>query len=283
MQLICPLCRESLSRDEQRWHCVHGHSFDSAREGFTHLLPVHKKKSKAPGDDKQMVNARRRFLDAGHYQLLSDAINQRVLQFHQQQYHTLPLAVIDAGCGEGYYSSRLQQHLQDRDISTDITGVDISKPACRLAAKRNRDNQWLVASNRDLPIADHNAELILCLFSPLQSNEFKRCLKSNGQLIVASTGPQHLLELREILYDKVDMSAINTDTTLRDDFENISSQQETIRYAITLNDSDSIHDLLTMTPHYWRASPARKKHLASIQQLNLSIDIQLKSYRLKSV
>lgn len=281
MQLICPLCHELLSREQQRWCCSNNHSFDIAREGYTHLLPVQKKKSRAPGDDKMMVNARSSFLNGGYYQSFSDALNQQVLHCLQQQHNTAP-AIIDAGCGEGYYSSRLQQSLIQQAIDTDITGVDISKWACRAAAKRNPHTQWLVASSSDIPVADDSADIILCLFAPIQSEEFERCLKDSGQLIIASTGPQHLLELREILYDKVDTTSLNTDASVEQHFTPLAAQPQSVSQLIKLEGSDDIMDLLAMTPHYWRAPKQRKQQLSQLETLSVSLDIQLHCYQKKS-
>lgn len=277
MQLICPLCRALLTRDDRRWCCPDGHSFDIAKEGYLHLLPVQKKKSRAPGDDKKMVSSRSRFLNSGHYQQVSDAINLKARQLLSQQPSTLA-AIVDTGCGEGYYSTRLQQSLLDHQINNEFVGVDISKSACRAAAKRSRSIQWLVASSSDIPIADHSADIILSLFSPIPAQEFQRCLKADGQLIIASTGPQHLLELRELLYDNVDTSSLNTTSALAPLFSPVANSPEKIQYNISLQDSSSIQDLLAMTPHYWRASAEKKSQLTNIHELSISIDIQLNCY-----
>jgi 23S rRNA (guanine745-N1)-methyltransferase len=281
MQLICPLCRALLSRDDRRWCCPDGHSFDIAKEGYLHLHPVQKKKSRTPGDDKQMVAARSRFLNSGHYQRVSDAINLKARQLLSQQ-SSQSAAIIDAGCGEGYYSTRLQQSLLDYHINSDLVGVDISKPASRAAAKRCRSVQWLVASSSDMPIADHSADIILSLFSPIPAQEFQRCLKADGHLIIASTGPQHLLELRELLYDNVDTSSLNTANALAPQFSPAANGRENIQYGINLQDSSSIQDLLAMTPHYWRAPALKKNQLSNIEELSISIDIQLNCYSITS-
>jgi 23S rRNA (guanine745-N1)-methyltransferase len=277
MQLICPLCRALLTRDDRRWRCPDGHSFDIAKEGYLHLLPVQKKKSRAPGDDKKMVSSRSRFLNSGHYQQVSDAINLKARQLLSQHPSTLA-AIVDTGCGEGYYSTRLQQSLLDHQINNEFVGVDISKSACRAAAKRSRSIQWLVASSSDIPIADHSADIILSLFSPIPAQEFQRCLKADGQLIIASTGPQHLLELRELLYDTVDTSSLNTTGALAPQFSPVANSPEKIQYNISLQDSSSIQDLLAMTPHYWRASAEKKSQLTTIHELSINIDIQLNCY-----
>ena len=63
----CPICAAPLERGERAYACPNGHAYDKAREGYVHLLPANKKHSKAPGDDKGMAEARRRFLSGEYY------------------------------------------------------------------------------------------------------------------------------------------------------------------------------------------------------------------------
>ena len=57
----CPLCGAPLAGDVTL-KCPSGHCFDRAKEGYWHLLPVQNTRTKAPGDSKEMVAARRAFL-----------------------------------------------------------------------------------------------------------------------------------------------------------------------------------------------------------------------------
>src|SRR6056297_3328045 len=97
--LACPLDGCPLAPSEKTWSCENGHSFDVARQGYVHLLPVQKKRTLDPGDSKEMVAARQRFLNAGFYKPLADAVCEVALQ-------SLPSegtgSVLDAGSGEGY-------------------------------------------------------------------------------------------------------------------------------------------------------------------------------------
>lgn len=45
---VCPLCGGALTRREGSYLCPAGHCFDIAREGYTYLLPVNRKHSRAP-------------------------------------------------------------------------------------------------------------------------------------------------------------------------------------------------------------------------------------------
>ena len=277
MHLICPLCREFLSPEVRRYACVNGHSFDVSKEGYIHLLPVQNKKSRAPGDDRMMVAARGRFLALGHYQAISDAVN-RLVERCLGTSRPNPATIIDAGCGDGYYTVRMRDYLSQQNIDADMVGVDISKFACRAAAKRCRSITWLVASNSDMPVPEHGADLILCLFSPLQGQAFARRLKAGGKLIVASAGPAHLLALREILYDSVDTRALNPSLALEQPFAMVPNGQIDLRYHLELTDQHSIQDLLAMTPHYWRATAEAKRRLDRLTRLSVGVDVQLGCY-----
>ena len=65
--LACPICSAPLSTVDNGVTCPAGHRFDRARQGYLNLLPVQHKNSRDPGDNQAMVEARRDFLNAGHY------------------------------------------------------------------------------------------------------------------------------------------------------------------------------------------------------------------------
>ena len=129
----CPICAAPLERGERAYACPNGHAYDKAREGYVHLLPANKKHSKAPGDDKAMAAARSAFLGKGYYAPLRDAICELGVSLTGDR-----PAVLDSGCGEGYYTAGLYQALLDAGKSPVMAGIDISKFILRLAAKREK-------------------------------------------------------------------------------------------------------------------------------------------------
>src|SRR5574343_199417 len=132
--LACPLDGAPLQRDGQSWRCAAGHCFDVAAQGYANLLPVQKKRSLDPGDSKEMVAARRRFLNAGHYAPIAELVRRAVLADVAAD---ASLACLDAGCGEGYYLRQLAAAVGDRQTLA-ILGLDISKWAVLAAAKQDR-------------------------------------------------------------------------------------------------------------------------------------------------
>lgn len=268
--LCCPLCFEPLDETGNSLRCANNHGFDRARQGYYHLLPVQNKRSRSPGDDAAMVAGRREFLELGHYQPLSNAINELLLKH-------LPCTsakVLDCGCGEGYYSARLLEQLTE---GSELIGLDISKPAVRSACQRSRRACWIVASSRQLPVNPHSQDALLSLFAPLEPQSFDRALKPDGLLLVASTGADHLLELRQQIYSDIKRSHYDPQHKLADRFELL--EQRNIRYPFELSDSRHILQLLAMTPHQWRSSPESQARLSQLQQLQLTLDINLQLFK----
>lgn len=201
--LQCPVCRELLLASAGGYQCCNKHSFDAARQGYVNLLLAHQKHSKEPGDSAEMIRSRRRFLDRGLYDRVSDGINEAVAGNLHGSESERAFNILDAGCGEGFYLKRLKESLDDRPggpIAIDYYGVDISKFAVRQATQRDKTMNWIVASIVDLPFAPASLDVVLNVFSPIDCAECSKILRKNGRLVIASPGPRHLNGLREIIY-----------------------------------------------------------------------------------
>ncbi len=268
--LACPLCHLPLERSSGRWRCGSGHSFDSAREGHVHLLPVQHKRSRDPGDSKEMVAARRRFLAAGHYQPLADAVCSRLLQDVPAAAQA-PLSVLDAGCGEGFYLRALAA-ASTRPLA--LLGLDISKWAVLAAARQQRDATWVVGSNANLPVQPGTLDAVLCLFGFPVHEQFQRVLKPGGLLLQADPGPRHLLQLRELIYPQLKPER-DTPPTLPEGFALLC--ETPVRFDLKLATPQAIADLLLMTPHLFRASAQGKARVAALQTLDLHVDVRLQT------
>ena len=194
--LRCPLCAQPLDRQDTRYLCPRGHSFDRAAAGYVHLLPANKLHSKDPGDDKAMAAARNRFLSGGYYDPLRDALTRLALAYAPDR-----AQILDAGCGEGYYSAALFQALLQAGKHPRMAGVDLSKHALRRAAKRQGSIEFAVASVYDLPVADQQIDLLVNCFSPLALEEFLRVLRPGGLYCYVVPGARHLWELKQVLKD----------------------------------------------------------------------------------
>lgn len=284
--LICPVCASVLTQTEnlKSFQCEHKHLFDSAKQGYTNLLLSHQKKSKHPGDTSEMVIARKKFLNQGHYEKILKAFTSLVHK-HCPAKNGSPeksYAYTDLGCGEGYYTEHVHQSLAEKHVLNkkyiiETCGIDISTPAIKAACKRDKSILWLVASASNTPIASASQDLASCLFFRFDAHEAARILKEDAILISANTGPAHLIELREHVYDEVKIEKTAALEVHEQRLEQIASEH--VKHQIELHSQTEIEQLLTMTPHYWRAKPEKKSALAKLEYLKVSLDIRFDVYR----
>lgn len=183
--LACPLDGVPLHCTGSAWACASGHNFDIASQGYTNLLPVQNKRSRDPGDSKEMVAARRRFLTVGFYQPIAAAVSRAMLA-------NLPadasISCLDAGCGEGYYLRQLAASVPEEQTLA-LLGLDISKWAVLSAAKQDTRVSWVVGSNAKLPVLSGTLDRVLCMFGFPVYPEFARVLKPGGLLVQVIPGP----------------------------------------------------------------------------------------------
>lgn len=265
--LRCPLDHLPLHCRENILTCGRGHSFDVAKQGYVNLLAASEKRSKDPGDSKAMVRARRDFLDAGHYQPIADTLISLVEPFLSDD-----STIVDAGCGEGYYLQQIIQSVIASNLSTlSIVGFDISKWAVQLAAKR-LSATWLVASNRNIPVADDGADVLLSIFGFPAYASFRRVLQPDGALILVNAGPRHLIELREIIYPQVNESVSSElEQAQEGGFTLINTQSLT--FATKPLQQSQILELLSMTPHFFRATPVGRKAALALDNFSVTVDV----------
>ena len=278
VDLCCPLDGKTLTISQGSWCCESGHSFDIAKQGYTHLLPVQNKRSRDPGDSKEMVLARERILNAGLYQSIATAVSQMVLAEINNDSHNSKnssTSVLDAGCGEGYYLRQVAKSCNEKNMNLQLAGLDISKWACLSAAKQDskpNSTNWLVASNANIPISSNSIDQVLCIFGFPVYQEFSRVLKPNGKLIQVDAGANHLRELREIIYPTLKEDKVDQGLSI-DGFKLIQSQN--VSFSVNFNDQEKISDLLTMTPHLYRASKEGREKALALQSLDCTVDIKL--------
>ena len=269
MHYLCPLCAAPLALTERTWGCPQQHQFDVAKEGYVNLLPVQKKNSKDPGDNKQMMFARREFLNAGYYQGLSDRVNKLALEFAPETKQ-----ILDIGCGEGYYSQRLFYSLNQHH-KCNLQGIDISKSAIKYAAKRYPHLQFCVASAYEMPVDAQSVDLAIRIYAPSKIEELHRVMANGGILITVSPGPLHHFALKKQIYAEPRLHPESTAHILG--FECL--HQERLQSQLELTHTEHIAHFLEMTPYAWKFTDAQKQLLAS-QGLNCELDFQIEVHRI---
>lgn len=271
MPFSCPLCHAPLSRHERAFICPQRHQFDIAKEGYVNLLPVQHKRSRDPGDNAEMMQARRAFLDAGHYQPLRD----KICSLFEE---TLPVdatALLDIGCGEGYYTQAFAGVGRARGAQT--VGLDVSKAAIRAAAKRYPQVMFCVASSHRLPFDDNSIDGLVRIYAPCKAQELARVMKPQGVVITAAPGPRHLMELKGLIYDEVQLHAPNSGEI--EGFTLISEQS--LAYEMELTGEEAVA-LLQMTPFAWRAKPEVWQQLAATKTFRCQTDFTIHCLRRES-
>lgn len=264
MNLLCPLCGQKLNRLDSRWGCSQNHSFDVARQGYVNLLPVQQKHSRSPGDTREQVLARREFLEAGFYAPIAGALIDTAGELG------LSGELLDVGCGEGYYASRLGGALH-----MDVTGLDISKEAVRCAAAKYKTGQWLCATAARIPVENSSADLLTSLFALTLPEEFHRVLKDGGCFFQVLAAQDHLLGLKSIIYDRLTFKEKDTVPDLTG-FDRVKSVP--IRFSFTV-EGTQVQNLLSMTPHVFRIGKDGAERLKRTQRLTDTASCVLNVFR----
>lgn len=256
-KFICPVCRQRLFKVNNTVKCLSNHSFDIAKQGYINLLMANSS-GKRHGDDSLMVRARKSFLDKGYYAPLREAVSEILGLGH---------TVLDSGCGEGYYTARFAEN-------NSVCGIDISKDALRLAARRCEDCEFAVASIADIPLPDGSVDAITNIFAPDSPDEFVRVLKEGGRLITVYPMENHLMELKAAVYDK---PYLNPPVELSHKGMTLKSTKE-VKYIVTLDCNEDIVSLFKMTPYYYKTSKTDQQKLESLDTLTVGLEFLIAEY-----
>ena len=269
---VCPVCGGRLTDAGGAVRCPAGHSFDRAKEGYVNLLLVSRMHSKIPGDSKEMVAASNRFLNGGGYAPFAAELARLCAELARKKVGVLH--ILDAGCGEGYYDGAICAELERQGLPFRLAGFDISKAAVRLAAKRKLPNAaFAVASSFAAPVESGWADVVLNIFSPFAGEEFRRCLAPGGRLIYAVHTAEHLMGLKDVLYDEPYENPCQ-----QVDYPGFSPAGETRAEDRIAVEGQAIGDLFAMTPYYWKTPAEGSARLARLERLETPIGFRFLLY-----
>ncbi|MDG8488001.1 methyltransferase domain-containing protein [Streptococcus pneumoniae] len=233
----CPICQENLTLLETNFKCCNRHSFDLAKFGYVNLAPQIKQSANY---DKENFQNRQQILEAGFYQAILDAVSDLLAS------SKTTTTILDIGCGEGFYSRKLQESHSEKTFYA----FDISKDSVQIAAKSepNWAVNWFVGDLARLPIKDASMDILLDIFSPANYGEFRRVLSKDGILIKVIPTENHLKEIRQIVQDQLtnkEYSNQDIKEHFQEHFTILSSQTASLTKTIT---AEQLQALLSMTP-----------------------------------
>ena len=263
---ICPVCKAPLERKENSLICEKWHCFDISKYGYVNLLT--KGGKKGHGDDKLMVKARHDFLNKGYYSHLREAVCREV-----EKYYGKGNALLDSGCGEGYYTSGLCDVFGDKPGGA-VYGIDLSKEALKTSAKTCPNVYFAVASAYCMPFEDNSFDVVTSLFAPLAVEEFHRVLKSSGIFITAIPLEDHLFSLKKAVYDNPYRN--KPENTDLNGFELVSSVE--VKKDVLINGNEDIKNLFMMTPYYYKTSQKDQEKLNSLDSLTVETEFMVLTY-----
>lgn len=264
--LACPHCKASMYVSEngksvfcrgERRHC-----FDFSADGYLAM-------GQGGGDSKDMVRARRQFLSKDYYLEGADEICRVAKKYIEPDAY-----IVDAGCGEGYYTNKLAT------LSSHTIGFDLSKFACSAASKSAKalgvaNALYITGSVFELPLFDGSADMIVNVFAPCTEQEYARVLRDGGHLVVVGAGENHLMGLKKVLYDNTYVNTARADLP-----KNMTLvEKNIISFEIEVHGSEDISALFLMTPYYWRTRESDKEKLISLDTLKTKIEFEISVYR----
>ncbi|MEA5003516.1 MAG: methyltransferase domain-containing protein [Christensenella sp.] len=258
----CPVCRASLSLHENgSFLCKNGHCFDLSSKGYVHLLP-----GGAGHDlryDSELFTSRKTVFGDGFFEPVAMAVQETVTRFLPDK---TPV-VLDAGCGEGYYS-----HFLARSPGLHVYGIDNVKEAVVLAAKEPGHARFAVADLAALPVADGAVGILLNILAPANYDEFARVLCPDGAIIKAVPGKQYLRELRQCVSKNLESKTYTNEKTIGHMARHADiADQKTILYTLPVSQEQlvSFYKMTPLTSHI----PIQEAQLEHITEITIHFEL----------
>lgn len=260
---LCPKCLEPLNIQKNSYLCKNNHCYDKAKQGYVNLVLNYNANS---GDDKGMVIARNKFLNQGYYQNLQEQLSFEISKLKIG-------SLVDAGCGEGYYTN----YIAKQNTNLQILGFDLSKYAIKMASSAYKNVSYAIASIANLPLKNQSIDAILSVFAPIYVSEFARILVSGGYFIRVVPGENHLLELKKVLYRNIRIN--ETQAISSDEFHLIDTNN--IQANIKIHTQEDIISLFHMTPYFYKSSKEAMSRLLEMQSLVVKTHFIIEVYQKK--
>ena len=264
MLYICPKCKDKLNKDHNSFICNNNHLYDISKKNYINFLLSNDKNSINPGDSKDSLEARHSFLNKGYYKFIFNKVNELLSNYNN-------INLLDIGCGEGYYTYNIKKNHLDYNVY----GFDISKDAINIATRYTKnDINWFVANSKNIPIEDNSIDVVLAIFSFVTPSEIERVLKKDGIIIQVCAGNNHLIELKNIVYDSLKEK---NKENVKLPFNLVNSYEYNTK--IKIDNNEDIVNLFKMTPHYYRVKKNNKELLDNLNNIDITLDIIINVYK----
>lgn len=291
----CPNCGGQLKRENKSLVCENRHTFDVAKQGYVNLLPPGKEKNARTGDEQLMVKARVDFLSGGYYAPISKKLGELAARSTDVAENER-IVVCDMGCGEGYHTCNITSVISETTKRPVLSlGFDASKHAAIYSSRLSKSKgmmpsdgigaefdgvaqaYFMPANIFHLPAKDHSVDVAVSMFAPIAWDEVKRILKPGGILAVVSSGRDHLMEMRSLIYDEVRVS----------DFVPVAHEgfgevcRDSLTYTAEIRNAEDIKNLFVMTPFYYKTAEAGRERLYAQDKLDVTIDINYMIFKVE--
>ena len=280
--IVCPVCGSRLEKNGGSLFCTgegRRHTFDIASEGYVNLLPPGKKNNAKTGDRRELIRSRTRFLGTGKYDRISDAVASLILKYAPRDADGI--AVADLGCGEGYHTCRIADAVRKSGAGPTAVGIDASKYGVAAGAKRAAGSGFSTFDSNDgsflcffagnvfrPPMADLCLDGAVSMFAPVAWEEAARVLRHGGVLTVTGSGPDHLIEMRKMIYD--DVRVREKEPPEPEGFRIIGTERLT--YRIDLESREETADLFGMTPFACRVPESVREKMTERDGMTVTVD-----------
>ncbi|MEG0382501.1 MAG: methyltransferase domain-containing protein [Christensenella sp.] len=259
--LRCPICKSALTlKNSGSFICTHGHCFDLSSKGYVNFLTDNQGDSRY---GKELFENRKAVFRAGFYENIARATEELTARFLPADKNT----VLDAGCGDGYYSLRLAQ-----TQAAKVYAVDNSKEAILSACKSAGDVRFMVADLADLPVLSNTVGALINILTPANYTEFARVLGTRGILIKAIPGENYLRELRECVGAELLNKEYSNQRVIDRMKESTDiAEQKSIEYTLPVNAAE-LAAFYKMTPMTTRVD-IHNADLTRIKNITIHMEI----------
>ncbi|MBQ7885955.1 MAG: methyltransferase domain-containing protein [Clostridia bacterium] len=233
--LRCPLCGGAFSRRDNSLVCGKRHTYDIARQGYVNFVPGQKETFYK----KELFESRAKVFEAGVYAPAVERLSEAIGRYADKENAVL----LDAGCGEGYYTKAV---CPGREMTR--IGFDLSKDAIKLAGKGPKTAAFFAADLKNIPVQDHTVDVLLDIFTPANYAEFARVLAPGGVIMKLAPRSGYLRELRALAGDRLRHQEYDSSDVERYVHEKMNVlAQEAITYTLDVAQETAYH-LARMTP-----------------------------------